>query len=367
MSTEQCLTPIQFNSYLEKLSGLLMQHYEKNIETSLNTDDEEFLNMIADKLNQIANSENIKFNKQGFKTFVKKIFVYDFIQFGGNGDNIVPYSNKKINPPNMYDFFAIIMMIASIFLLYISFVKFNDLSQTVTGMPLSEISQDIQSQIQNAISKVRELPVEQITFVQYVWNSIQTFSCSLVETQASRIKNIVTESLSNMVVDFTLIAEKTCMPRTEIIAEGAYTISSSYTGSIDLGKTMNQLIQTASAMSTSAATSSCITNTALALQQKAITDMFNQRTLILNQLTAQSSQAISFFMYGASMGASAGIYLLYRTKDVIGIAFPQFKPQIKSGGKYTKNNKKYRKTHRKYRKTHRKYRKTYRKYRKTHA
>jgi hypothetical protein len=346
MPNKNCLTTNELKNELEKMSDLLMQHYNKNVETTLNSDDETFLNEIATKLNELAKGEKIKFNKEGFKTFIRKLFVYDFSKFGGDdGDELVPYSKKNKMAPNKYDFLAIVMFIASIFILYISFLKFKDLTENVSGMSLGEISSDIQTQVQDAITKIRELPVEQVTFVQYVWNSIQTFSCSIVETQSARIKNIVTESLSNMVVDFTSVATETCMPRTEVITEGAYTLSSSYIGNIDLGKTLNTLVQGVSAYTTSTTTTSCVTNTALSLQRRAIEELFHQRTLILNQLTAQSSQAIHFFTYGVSMGTTSVMYLTYRTKDILGVAYSQIRSRIKRGGKkHTIKNRKNKKT-----------------------
>lgn len=342
MPNKNCLTPVELKNDLHEMSDLLMQHYDKNMETVLEKEDETFLNEVSLKLNELAKGEKVKFNKDGFKTFIRKLFVYDLLKFGGDdGENVVPYSKKNKKMPNKYDFFAIVMLIASIFILYISFLKFKDLTENVSGMSMSEISSDIQTQVTDAITKIRELPTEQVTFVQYIWNSIQTFSCSIVETQTSRIKNIVTESLSNMVTDFTSVATETCIPRTEVFSEGAYTVSSSYIGNIDLGKTLNTLVQTASAYSTPSATSSCVANTALSLQRRAMEELFHQRTLLLNQLSTQSSQAINFFTYGASMGTTSVMYLTYRTKELLGIAMPmRQRKQIEGGKKYTRKNKK---------------------------
>lgn len=352
---EVCITPEQLNTDFDKISEFFITHYDKNIETELTPDDQQLLDDVSNKLNELASTQNVNFNKDGFKTLIKKLYVYDFTQFGGE-DGIVPYSGKKTNPPNKFDLFAIIILISSIFLLYISFLKFNELSQSVTGMAIDQISEDVKSQVQVAIAKIGELPTEQITFVQYVWSSIQTFSCSIVETQTQRLRNIVTESLSNTIQDFTAIAERTCMPRTEVITEGVYSISSSITGNIDLGRALNSLVQVASSATSASSTSSCITNTALSLQRRAIDELFHQQGLILNQITAQSTQAINFLTYGASMGTSSILYLVYRTRDVLGIAYVQFKPQIKRGGKkYTKKNRK----HRKHKKTHKRKNKKY--------
>jgi hypothetical protein len=69
-------------------------------------------------------------------------------------------------------------------------------------------------------------------------------------------------------------------------------------------------------------------------------------------LSAQSSQAIHFLIWGASIGTSASLYLIYRTKDIIGIAYSQIqiRNRITRGGKHakkrTKKHKKYNKTSR---------------------
>jgi hypothetical protein len=363
-----CITPQQLNSDFDKISDILIQHYDKNIETQLNSDDQQLLDEIADKLNEIATAQNINFNKDGFKTFVKKLYVYDFKQFGGDPDDeLVPYSRKKSYMPNRYDFIAILLFICSIFILYISFVKFNELSQSITGMSIDEVGQDAKLQVQDALSKIRALPTEQITFLQYVWTSIQTFSCSIVETQTEKLRNIVKELLSHTVQDFTEIATRTCMPRTQVFTEGLYSI-----GSIDLGSTLNTLVQGVSGLTSASATNSCILNTVLSLKRRAIDELFHQQELILNQLTAQSTQAITFLTYGASMGTTSVMYFVYRTIDVLGIAYAQFRPTqriqnsrelrplriTERGGnrkKYTKKNKKYRKTSKKHRKTSRKH------------
>ena len=373
-----CVMPQQLNSDFDKVSDILIQHYDKNIETQLNSDEQQLLDEIADKLNEIATAQNINFNKDGFKTFVKKLYVYDFTQFGGDPDDeLVPYSRKKSYMPNKFDFFAILILIGSIFILYISFVKFNELSQSMTGMSIDEVGEDAKSQVQDALSKIRELPTEQVTFLQYVWSSIQTFSCSIIATQTQRLRNIVTESLSQTVQDFTEIATRTCIPRTQVIAEGSYAISSSLTGNIDFGRVLNSLVQGATVAASPTATSSCISHTALLLQRRAIDELFHQQSLMLNQLTSQSTQAITFLTYGTRMGITSVMYLVYRTKDVLGIAYAQFRPTQRiqdsrsreigpfritdTGGyrkKYTrknKKNKKYRKTSKKNRKTSRKY------------
>lgn len=363
-----CVMPQQLNSDFDKVSDILIQHYDKKIETQLNSDEQQLLDEMADKLNEISNAQNINLNKDGFKRFVKKLYVYDFTQFGGGPpDELVPYSRKKSYMPNKYDFFAILLLISSIFILYISFVKFNELSQSVTGMSIDELGEDVKSQVQEVHSKMQTLPREEITFLQYVWSNIQTFSCSIIETQTQRFKNVVTESISNTVQDYTEIARRTCIPRTQVISEGSYFFSSYLTGDIDVGTTVNSLVQGASVVAAPTATSSCITNTALLLQKKAFEEFFHQKGLMLNQLTGQSTQAITFLTYGAQMGLASVMYLVYRTKDVLGIAYAQFRPTqriqnsrsiTEKGGnrkKNTKKNKKYRKKSKKYRKISRKY------------
>ena len=373
---DTCVTRQQLNSDFDKISELFIRHYDKNIETQLNPHDQQLLDEVSDKLNEIADAQNINFNKDGFKTFIKKIYVYNLTQFGGDSDDEeddeeeTPYSIQNSYLPNRYDFFAIIIFFASIFLLYISFVKFNELSQSITGMSIDELGQDTKLQVQDALSKIGQLPTEQLTFLQYVWSSIQTFSCSIVETQSQRLRNIVTESLSHSLQDFTAIATRTCMPRTQVVTEGIYSISSSYTGDIDFGKTLNSLVQGASGLTSASTTSACISNTALLLQKKAIDELYHQRSLMINQLTAQSTQAISFLSYGTYIGTTSVMYLFYRTKDILGIAYAQFRPtqrvknsrdveQLKiteRGGNKKKYTRKHKKTSRKHKKTSRKHR-----------
>jgi len=374
-----CITPEQLNNDFSKISDIFMERYKKGQVTQLNFDDQQLLDDVSDKLNKIATTQNINFNKEGFKTFIKKLYVYDFTQFGGGDfdDQIVTYdrddnndaSRRSVNSPNKFDLFAIIAVVVGIFVIYISYLKFNELSQSVVGMDISSVSEDVKTQLQQALSEIRQLPIEQVTFVQYIWSSIQTFSCSIVQQQAERIKNIVIQLLSESIVDFTAIAEKTCMPRTQVVTEGVLSL-----GNYDIGRTLNTLVQTASSITSSGATSSCISNTALALQQKALSDLFYNQQLILNQITSQSTQAINFLVYGASIGSSGVFYLIYRTKDVLKVAYTQFKSTpikqnnnkakglfkiTETGGnrkKYTRKNKKHhRKPSRKHKKKTRKH------------
>lgn len=376
MSTDICITPDQLNSDFAKISNMFMERYQKGKVAQLNPDDQKLLDDVSDKLNEIATTQNINFNKDGFKTFIKKLYVYDFTQFGGDPDDqIVPYgrdgdSRRSVNSPNRVDFAAIIALVFGIFLIYISYVKFNELTQSVTGMDISSVSEDVKSQLEQALTEIRELPIEQVTFLQYIWSSIQTFSCSIVEHQTERIKNIVTELLSETIGDFIEIAERTCMPRTQVVTEGALSL-----GNIDIGRTLNRIVQTASTYASTTTTTSCITTTALAIQQKAMNDLFYNQQLILSQLTSQSTQAINFLTYGTSVASSGALYLIYRAKDVLGLVYDKFRPRqrvqnsrsrelAERGGnrkKYTKKNKRYRKTSRKHRKASRKHRKASRK------
>jgi len=322
-----CVMPQQLNLDFDIVSVILIQHYNKNIETQLNSDEQQLLNEISDKLNEIATAQNINFNKDGFNTFVKKLYVCNFTQFGGI-DELVPHSTEKSCRPNKLDFFAIIAFVGAIFILYISFVKFNELSQSIIGMSIDEVGEDAKSQVQDALSKIRELPTEEVTFLQYVWSSIQTFSCSIIETQTQRLRNIVIESLSHTVQDFTEIATRTCIPKTQVIPEGSYAISSSFTGNIDLGITFNSLVQGVTGVLSKDVITQCVSSTALLLQKRAIDELFHQQGLMLNQLTTQSTQALTFLTYGAQMGTVSVMYLVYRIKDILGTAYEQIKENI---------------------------------------
>jgi hypothetical protein len=353
MSINSCYTYLEYKSDLDKLGNILSERYNKNIETVLNVEDETLLNNVSEQLELLSRNNGIQFNKDLFKSFVKRLYVYDFAQFGGGPHNqIVPHGavsnrresssrSKTVYLTNKYDLFAIIAFAVGIFIMYISFVKFNELSQSVIGMDIASVSEDVKLQIQEALSEIQKLPTEKITFSQYVLNSIQTFSCSIIEQQAQRIRNIVVELLSNSVQDFTAIAEEICMPRTEVFTEGAYSVSSSL-GTFDFGRALNSIVQVASSVSSASTTSACITNTALTLQQKTLNDLFYNQQLILNKITSQTTQAITFFSYGVSLGTSGALYLIYRTKDVLRIAYAQ-RQQVKGGKKYTKKNKKHKK------------------------
>jgi hypothetical protein len=231
---------------------------------------------------------------------------------------------RPITYLNKYDFFMTFIFLVSFGCLYVSFLKFNDITKSVTGIYIHETGKFVKQQLFECINKTKEMEMtgHTFTFFEYIWTILQTFSYEVIEIQRNKIRDIVVENLSVLMEDFKMIAEKTCIPRTEVMKEGNYYLTSPigtiYTdNNIDLGKIVNSVVQFATVITNVQTTSTCITNTALSLQKRAFEELFVQKSLMLNRISAQSSQSIQFLMYGISTGTSCFLYLIFRTKFII--------------------------------------------------
>jgi hypothetical protein len=331
MSNEICLSPDKLKSEFEKISQMLMQHYDKNIETQLQPDDENFLNEVADKLDILTNNAGIEFNREGFKTLVKKLYVYDFTQFGGvNG--LVPYSNRR--GPNKYDFFSIIALVVSIIMLYIAFIKFNDLAKTITGSGVGEISSSVRDQISDALAEIEDLDMEDTTFLDYVWNSFCLFGESIVKRQMDAFKNIIIEVIKTTTLNLEEKMKNACMAPSEIVETGKW-----FVGNFDVGNWFNKGTNALVTLSTAQESSTCVLRTTLQVTRQEINTLLNSLELLVTRIDIQTSQISKLIRYGTSIGVSAIGYLGYRVLEVLRIGGPQ-QQKINYGGVKSRKKRK---------------------------
>jgi len=331
MSNEICLSPVKLKSEFEKISQMLMQHYDKNIETQLQPDDEDFLNEVADKLDVLTNNEGIEFNREGFKTLVKKLYVYDFKQFGGvNG--LVSYSNRR--GPNKYDFFAIIALVVSIIMLYIAFIKFNDLAKSVTNSGVGEISSSVRDLISDALAEIEDLDMEDTTFLDYVWNSFCLFSESIVKRQMDAFKNIIIEVIKTTTLNLEKKIQDACMAPSEIVETGKW-----FVGSFDVGNWFNKGTNALVTLTSAQETSTCVFRTTLQVTRQELNSLINSLELLVTRIDTQTSQISKLIRYGTSIGVSAIGYLGYRVSEVVRIGGPQ-QQKINYGGVKSRKKRK---------------------------
>ena len=349
MSNETCLNVKQFTSKLNNLGDLLMEHYNKNIETTLNSEDEELLNKITDKLQEISTGLNVEFNKDGFKNVIKRLFVYDFAQFGGKDDidnQIVPYSEKssqsnqrKIWLPNKYDFLAIVSFCASLYLLFLAYNRFISLTSTITQSTPNQLSERFQDEMETIIDEIKKLEIGNLSFIQFVFQSIQSLGCSFVSRRQSEIISglsaLVNTILSNSYERFKFEAENLCIYKDNTMLS-------------ELNRVITSFISPKTQIE-------CIAQ-AMQISQKSMqNELSTQIDRFILVTKSETLGILDVLSYAYFIGMPSALYLIARTKQVVelktnsrlAITGSEDIPRItETGGKkrYTKKNKKHRKT-----------------------
>jgi hypothetical protein len=323
-----------------------MKQYQLNIEAELDNEEKQFLENISNSLESLFKTQNMNFDSSGFKTFVKKLY-YKNTQFGG--DEIVPYEGTKNVSKIKYDFFAIIGLLISIYFCWIAFIKINQLSLDTSGLSMTTISSQLSEDIQNAIQSVKNLPENEYTFLQFLYQSISSFSCSIVNSQIQNMQSFVTTAITNSIINAK-----------DLIMESAIThcgMSTEVLNAEDWGM-FGQLVNSLSAASTTLvspdSTAQCIVTVTGAELNKLVYEQTYAISIMTAQLKTQSTQISALITRAAQLGGASVLYLSYRLSGII-------KSRITNSSKTTKKitnygGKKYRKT-RKVRKT-RKTRKT---------
>lgn len=204
MSDKICFTSPQTKSDLDKFGSILLQHYNKNIETTLNEHDESLLNNVIKQLEVLSKNSNVEFNSEGFKSFIKRIYVYDLTQYGGDPpDEIVSYSSGQVNSYSgrssismtlAADFMALLGFFTSLFLLYLVYENLTAITQGYTPI---EVGQEVMEQYEIAREEVRKLDTSQLSYLQFFYQIFSTFGCSVVETNIANIQQIFLIGLQN--------------------------------------------------------------------------------------------------------------------------------------------------------------------------
>jgi len=267
----------------------LSEQYDKNEIAELQPNEMEILINACEKLEIFFVSSNISFDRNTFIILIKRLYP-NGMMIGGDGE-IVDYTNtprKKI-VFTFYDFTAILSFIVSIYLLYLSFIQFNQLTCNITGNNVVELSLEVKQQINQAI---KSLSREEFTFLGYIYNIFTTFTNNVVSTQQQRIGNIVKTILSSSIPDFTQQVTSQCI-----------TNETGWTGFFEA---------TARTFVSPEATSNCV----MTMSQTLITGFLQQQqqqiTILLTNLQTNSLQIQNLVVYGVRLGYASTAYLTYR-------------------------------------------------------
>jgi hypothetical protein len=374
MTSKLCFTSPQSKSDLNQLGTLLLQHYNKNIETKLNEQDQALLENVADKLEELSTNNGIQFNKEEFKSFIKRVFVYDFTQFGGDPlDEVVPYSNRSSSYSTttyiLADFTALVGFFLSLFLLYLAYENLSQLTQRLTGATPTGIGQEVMDQYNSTLEELRRSNISQLSYLQFAYQIFTTFSCGFIENQVSNIQQIIYIGLTK---SFTGIAER---------AQASCLSSAENTGTF-----AGMVISFFNVASAPDVASACV-NERIRIEQKLIGAQIDAlRDSVFNEIRTRKNMLIGNVTLAIRIGVPCTTYLLGRIayltapiREKISNTMSRVRIEdsdedissetrpfiIAERGGNRKKNKKHRKTSRKYIKTSRKYKKTSRKHKKT--
>jgi len=388
---------VSYKTNLNLISEILMQNYLQNTEAILDDDESKFLDEMTNNLGEIFtnynNNENnetkIEFNADNFKLFIKKVYIkieeeelkqHERVeelkeeQTGGTrgtNQSLVrdPYYDYPPDPSDpqdwraeydslpvlpttifnaypvrqrrKYDFIALVTFFVAIFMIYISYVKYNEISNKILGQNLTDVASDVSStlytQIENALKEINGLSSIDLTFTQYVWHSIKTFSCSIVEQQFTLITNIISESVENCIRNFTIIASQQaqiiCNPQTQVISQ-EYGIIADF---------VNTFVQYTSSAITIEDTNMCIARQLGTELTNYINDMNYERETLINKISVLSSQGTGFLKWGVRIGVPSTMYLTYRIYYLIQNNILLLRNR-RGGTKYTKKQRKHKKS-----------------------
>jgi hypothetical protein len=173
---------------INEIAGLMMDQYNLGVEATLDSQEEELLDNVTDKLNEMFTQENMEFNPEGFKSFVKKLYPKNSTQFGGKKKFVYLGGDKfKFG---FYDFTAIMSFVSSIILLYMVYVKI-DIMVSQTGQSLSNITSsalDASPNYQDIMNTIENFKKSELSFFTIVMKSIGSFcSENSIQTNFSKL------------------------------------------------------------------------------------------------------------------------------------------------------------------------------------
>jgi hypothetical protein len=376
MSDKICFTSPQTKADLDKLGSILLQHYNKNIETTLNEDDESLLNNVTKQLEELSKNSNVEFNSEGFKSFIKKLYIYDLTQYGGDPpDEIVPYSSGQENSYSgrssismtiAADFMALLGFFTSLFLFYLVYENLTAITQGVTGYTPVGVGEEVMEQFEIAREEVRKLDTSQLSYLHFFYQIFSTFGCSVVETNIANIQQIFLIGLQNSFRGISARVTSACLTSSQEVSSRS---------------TIGMLSSLFNIASAPTASLMCV-NERTKIETSLIQAQVNalQDSLFL-EISTRAQQISGNITLSLQIGIPCATYLMARIVYVTTPIITKISNSMKTsrnengremrpfritetGGrkKHTKKNNKKKKTYRKNKKTSRKHRNKSRKY-----
>ena len=291
--TEKMNVCITINNFDEVIS-YLFDHYQRNETAILDTNEIELLNNVSEKTESIFTSYGIQFNKEGFKTLVERLYPKN-IMFGGD-DEILDYTNtpRKKMMFSIYDFVAILGLIASIYIIYLSFIQFNEMSCNITGNSIIELPSVVKDQLSESI---KSLSGEELSYLSYMYKIFINFSNNIVSQQQKQISKLIHTTLNAAIPDFTDRINSQCL-----------TNETGWTGFFE---------STTRSIISPTATTNCITRMTEILMHRFLNDQNEQINTLLTGLNTRTTQIQDLVFYGTKLGYASMGYLTYRIPQIL--------------------------------------------------
>jgi hypothetical protein len=341
--------------------GLMLKQMDLNIVASLDSEEQELLDNVSNFLNNILKSQNMNFDEDAFKNLVKKLYPKNS-QFGGEDDDkVVTYDNQQERKKSFtkYDFFAIISLLVSIYFCWVAFIKINEISVNTSGLSLANLPPQLVKDVETAVQQVKSLSTNDLSFLQILYKSMTTFSCSIADSQIANIQTFVSTAITSSITNTKDIilqnALEHCGMKTEVLSQEWGT----------LGTLVNTLSSGITASLTSDSTAQCMVMTTNAQLTKLVHDQVYAISIMTAELSAQGAQISALLSKSAQFGGASIAYFTYRISGMIPKGFigndrnSQNRARIANyGGKKNRKSKRFLRKTKKTNKSYRKSRKT---------
>ena len=309
-----CIKPKDYNTTF----GYLLEQYNLNKEADLDSAEKKYLDNVSKKLSKIFKKNKMEFNEDGFKSLVVRLYPKN-ATFGGSHEKITVYTNTKTDNENeeekfrvnQFDFYAIIGLLVAVFFCWIAFVKMNELSVSTSGLTIENISSQLVKDIQAAVEDVKRIPGDEMSFLKFIFTSVSTFSCSVVNKKIQHIQAFVataiTESIKNAGQIVLESAHSHCGLSTKVLSEDWGIV----------GSLVNTISSASTGLMTQSSTSQCILNISAAELQKLADAQSYALKIVGAKITTQGAQISDLLSVSAKLGAASIGYLTYRASTLV--------------------------------------------------
>lgn len=355
---------------LNKICDLMKKQYNLGIEAQLDRHEIETLDSISVSLANYCKKQAIEFDVDGFKRLAKKLYPKKLTQFGGDEtDALVVRENENVRQQknkgfNSVDFLAILAFLGSIVLCYIAYIKINEITIATTGADMGDVFEKLSDDMKTAINDVKNLPSNDLTFIQFIYRSITTFSCSVVDSQISNIQSftieVIESSFKNARENIINAGVRHCGLQTQVLSDDWGF----------LGQIINQASSIVTEVASPGSTANCLSEITKSQLEKLINDQKYAIEVITTELRTKSNQISGLLIASGRLGVGSVSYFIFRLKDIRmpGVKIPTLKqipdyedlPRIYNRG--GKKSKKHRKSNKKLKKSKKNKTKKYKKH-----